>query len=308
MGGPSRIEASLCRNSPNGEQKLPNSLAWVTSKAHSRPDTLVPSDIAYQGYRIHVREIELLKQRKNRYLLRVDLVNTGKRAVGFGPGFPARFLQTDFDDSIVDAGLVALAEPLRAALLASDLKLESGDGVSDQEYWVIPGEAAKRPEARIDTFSRRASPITRTRATTSSAVTSSPPVAAACPDLQVTKLAITQRSKSTLTLQLSVTNSGKLSIDKARAGAGATLDIYVGGSASITNASRLLARIALSDRLRGLGAGEGLAAGEVLTIVQVLDIAQVTKYNGVLTVQIDPGQVILECDETNNTSSLALFE
>lgn len=270
-----------------------------------RRDTLVPSDIVYQGYRVHVRRVELLKQRKDRYLLRVEVVNTGKRAVGFGPGFPARFLQTDFDISLAQAGLFSLAGPLRDALLATDLKLEAGQAIAGQEFWVTPGEVTKVVEGRMDTFSRQAGMITRSRPTASTSDLVTIPT---CPDLSVSKVSISQRGKSSVTLQISLSNVGHSAIDKNRAGTGATLDIYVGGSDRITNASKRIQRFNLSEKLSALNVGKGLGPGDIITLVEMIDITGVSKYNGVLTVQVDPGQVIIECDETNNTASLPLFE
>ncbi len=271
-------------------------------------DTLIPPNIPYEGYRIHVRQVKLVKQKQNRFLLRVALVNTGKRAIGFGPGFPGRLLQTDFDVAMAQGGLLSLAEPLRAAIMATSIKLEPGQEIIDQEYWLVPGEARKGPEARMDTFSRQASTISRAKSAKPIDAQVVPVAPVSCADLVIETIKIAQRGKSKVTVQISVRNQGKARLDAKAAGEGGLLDVYVGGSERISNSSRRLARVELSTRIAGLAGGKGLAPNESLTLIETLDLSGVTKYNGVLVVQIDPGQVIAECDETNNTGSLLLFE
>ena len=280
-----------------------------TASSAFAADTLIPCDIDYQGYRVHVRDIRLLKQRRERYLLSVDVVNTGKRAVSFGPGFPSRLFQTDFDDALAHSGLLSLAGPLRAALLATAITLEPGEVAGEQKFWLEPGEASVRPVGRVDRIDTDNATPARRRASvavTDTAVVRA--VAARCGDLHVDGLKVLQRNKSQATIQVQLVNAGTAALDTTDIRAGGVLDLYVGGATRVTNASRRLGRLELSERISALGGGAGLAPGESLTIVQAIDLASVTKYNAVLVVQVDPGQRISECDETNNSASLVLID
>ncbi len=290
-----------------------------------RIDTLVPTTIAYSGYRLHLRDIVLLKQRKDKYLIGFTVVNTGARPLSFGPGFPQHFLQTDFEETLVQSGLLPLAPGLRAALLASRLDLDIGQSVRGVEHWVTADTPAQAVIARTDAFDRSPSTAVRRRdsattLTASSVVTpettstdvEKPSVGsvtkvsmASCVDIAVASLTVTQRQRGSVMLQIEITNLGPASLTTVSLGSGATLDLYLGGASTVTNASQRIARVNLSSRL-GPSLNTGLATGASITLLERIDVSAATRYTKMLVAQIDPGQVIAECDETNNEASLLL--
>ena len=310
-------------------------------------DTLVPASISYAGYRLHVRDIQLLKQRKDQFLLRVTAVNTGARVINLGPGFPQHYLQTDFDEVLQQSGLMPLAYSLRMALLESRISLKVAESVSDLEFWVTADEPPAKVIARTDELEATASedavrPVVRkpaaiptvTESQVSSAddrlyasTTALPPPAAPpastlplspaaalaaakalpCSDLATASVRVAQQQRGSVMLQIELTNLGPAPLTSVSLGTGATLDIFLGGSRQVTNASQRLARVDLSARL-GPSLSGGLATGETITLLERVDVSAATRYTRMIVTQIDPGQVIAECDETNNEASVLLKE
>ncbi len=310
----------------------------VRAAGQALRDTLVPTTIPYAGYRLHLRDIQLLKQRKDQYLLRLTAVNTGARPIGLGPGFPQHILQTDFDEALRQSGLMPLAAPLRAALLESRLTLRVAESAGGLEFWVTTAKSdAPALIARTDEFeplvsdpgapaaSGRLSPTERREAgadrlyastepipeTPSTATPALPPLGIAvakpapCVDLAAASMRVTPSQRGSAMLQIEITNLGPGTLTALSLGTGASLTIYLGGSTTITNASQRLARIDLSSRL-GPGLSAGLATGQTITLLERIDVSSVTRYTSTIVAQIDPGQVIVECDETNNEASLLL--
>lgn len=319
----------------------------ASASAWADIDTLVPAAIPYAGYRLHVRDIQLLKQRKDQYLLRVTAVNTGARVINLGPGFPQHYLQTDFDESLLQSGLMPLAYSLRTALLESRFSLKVAESVSNLEFWVRVEKPPAKVIARTDKIEAKASedavrPVVRKPAAApatpippagsvddrlyASTVALPPPpappaattqrspaaaLAAAkalpCLDLSTASVRVAQQQRGSVMLQIELTNLGAAPLTAVSLGTGATIDIFLGGSNQVTNASQRLARVDLSARL-GPSLSGGLATGETITLLERVDVSAATRYTRMIVTQIDPGQVIAECDETNNEASVLLKE
>ena len=285
-------------------------------------DTLIPASVPYKGYRLHIRDATLLKQKRNRYLVSVRVVNTGSQPVGLGPGFPVHFLQTAFDDALGQSGLLPLAPGLRQALIDGAVTLAPGASLEGLEVWVSPSAPEATPVARTDDFERTYrkrlpsgtnTPTSereeeRLYASAKPVTTPSPgaaPANEACVDLEVAAIKVLRRDKRSALVEMSIVNSGAAALTRELLGTGTALDIYLGGSEAVTAASERLARVNLSTRL-GSSLGDGLAPGRSVAITERLDLGSLTRYTRVLIAQLDPGQVVAECDETNNETSALL--
>ena len=280
-------------------------------------DTTLPADIAYTGYRLHVRGVELLKEKRGRFLVRCEVANTGRRPVAMGPGFPARFLQTVFDESLAAGGLLRLGLPLRAALVDSRERFAVGEWRRELEFWLDPEADLAGPELSTDDFARRRAGPRRVRpdpddgnddaVASAGAPAEVPGVSAdaepACADLAVTAMRVVIRDRETATLRLTVTNLGEGSLAPADLPEGIPLDVFLGGAPEISGSSRRVGGVDLTERLR---AADGLDPGESLTLVERVDTRAATRYTGVLTARIDGSQALRECEETNNEASVLL--
>lgn len=282
-------------------------------------DTTLPADIAYTGYRLHVRGVELLKEKRGRFLVRCEVVNTGRRPVSMGPGFPTRFLQTVFDESLAAGGLLRLGLPLRAALVDSRERFAVGEWRRGLEFWLDPEARGAGPELATDDFTRRRVNPLRARPTpgetapdeTATDRTGPPAVVpevvadggAACADLAVTAMRIVFRGRGSATLQVTVSNLGEGALATADLPDAIALDVFLGGAPEISGSSRRVGGADLAERLR---TGGGLEPGASLTLVERVDTRAATRYTGVLTARLDGSQALRECDETNNEASVLL--
>lgn len=281
-----------------------------TAQAVGRGDTTLPADIPYSGYRLHVREVELVKEKRGRFLVRADVVNTGRRPVAMGPGLPVRYLQTVFDESLAAGGLVRLGLPLRAAIVGSRERFEVGEWKEDLEFWLDPSAEVDKPELTRDTFERRrvaARPVRPAASPPASAESLDALDAGACPDLAVADMRIVSQGGQSATVQFTVANLGEgplLSDDLPEA---LPLDVFLGGAAEISGSSRLVTQVDLAEKLRARP-GDRLETGASLTLIEEVDVRAATRYTSVLTARIDGGQALRECDETNNEASAVLEE
>lgn len=282
-------------------------------------DTLIPAHVPYKGYRLHVREARLIKQRRGRYLVAVKVVNTGARDIGLGPGFPLHFLQTVFDDALTKGGLLPLATGIRRALVDEAVSLVAGEAIEELKCWVTPQAATRTPTAKTDeievTYRERLpqkQPKPGTQEGEASWYASAkpvppppPPDADHCVDLKLAAIDVLRRRKRSALVELTLTNIGTRTLKREDLGAGSSLDLYLGGGAEVTAASKRLARIDLAQRI-GPSLGQGLASGRSVAITERLDLSSLSRYTRVLVAQLDPGQVIPECDETNNETNVVL--
>lgn len=289
----------------------------LSEASSSARDTLLPSDISYTGYRVYIRKVTILKQKGEEYLLGMELINTGKRSISFGPGFPARYLQTRFDESLGSLGLTPLGLQIREGLLKSSEKLAVGEWRANLELWVKADAEIEQKKFSKDNFERVASTITRRSPTTSVdqeaaafPSTGSKPAAKTssdCIDLTISEMKILQQSKKIATVQLTIANGGTNDFPLKNVNEGLSLTMFVSGSPRISSSSRQIKQINLSERLAMQGKN-ALANGQSIVLVERLDISEATRYTAVLIGQLDSGQVLEECNETNNEFNTLLFD
>ena len=296
-------------------------VAFAGGARASVGDTLLPADIAYAGYRLHVRNVEVTDQKGDRFELTFEAVNTGRRPIAFGPGFPAHYLQTVFDGTLAGGGLLPLAPGLREAICSSALEVGVGEWRKGLTHWVSVADGASAEHTfKIDAFERttprvrRPAPTKRKSAAVAppptTAPTPTPAIAeprAPCADLRIAELKLLVKAKGKATLQLYLENSGATSIAYADLPAGLGIDFYLGGAPQITGSSRRVGRAVVDAKLKALKDAV-LAPGAKAVLVERVDIESATRYTGVITAQLDPGQQLRECDETNNEASVLLYE
>lgn len=313
----------------------------LAGRAEPPLDTLLPADIAYAGYRLHVRKVEIADQRDGRYLLRCDIVNTGRRKVGLGPGFPTHILQTRFDASLLHGGLTPLAVPLRRAIVDSRAELAVGEWQRGREFWVTPGATGPDLAFETDDFERVAHTVKRRRPArerrpasrttpAASAKTDGTPAAAtgigaatgteaatntagatetaACVDLSLEEVRVLFVDKDRATLQIIVANSGARAISRDALPADLGLSVYLSGTPQITGSARELARVAVSERIAKQAGGGTIEPAGRVAFVQRVDVSAATRYTGVVVAQLDRAQTLTECDEGNNAAHALLFE
>jgi len=274
-------------------------------------DTLMPDGISYSGYRIYIRKVTVLKQKGKEFLLGMEVVNTGKRPISFGPGFPARYLQTRFDESLSSSGLLPLGLQIREGLLNTREKLEVGDWRTDLQLLVRSDVEIEQTELTKDNFERVSSTIQRKSSTPAPSRSKDKSAFAkttsACVDLVVSEVKVLSKDRKTATVQLTLLNTGGADFDLDRMREGLSLTMFLSGSPRLSSSSKKLRRIRLADRLASQGQ-TSLSQGENIVLVEQVDVSKATRYTGVLIAQLDSGQVVEECNETNNEGHALLFD
>ena len=281
-------------------------------------DTLIPHGIAYAGYRLHVRNVSVVRRRGRGYELRCEIVNTGRRPIALGPGFPTRYLQTAFDHTLALGGLLPLGEPIRAAIVEARGDYPLGAWVKGVELYVEPDDRIAAAPVALDTFTRQRA---RVRRRPPGAVNRDPGegtagdtqkqtesiTQTACADLAVEGVRVVFRERNAATVQIALAVGEGASLSYADLPAGLALHLYLSGTPDLTPSARRLGVIDLPTRL-GKREGQALVAGERVTLVERLDTSAATRYTGIVIAQLDPGQALAECREDNNLAHVALFD
>ncbi|MFK8057396.1 MAG: hypothetical protein AB8F78_14825 [Saprospiraceae bacterium] len=274
-------------------------------------DTLMPSGISYVGYRIYIRNVSVVKQKGKEFLLRMEVVNTGKRPISFGPGFPARYLQTRFDESLKASGLLPLGPQIREGLLNTRESMDVGAWNKDVELLVRSDVEIKYEKLSRDNFERVSSTIQRRPSTSSRAAQAQKDASAKTPsdciDLTLSEVKVLQQNKKTAMVQLTITNSGSTDFPLDNVDEGLSLTMFVSGSPRLSSSSKRIEQINLADRLKAQGQA-ALAKGENIVLLERVDVSKATRYTAVLIAQLDSGQVLSECSETNNETHALLFD
>ncbi len=316
----SGLLASLTTGSLHASGTVPHAVAEA--------DTLLPNDISYQGYRIEIKNVRILKQRKGKYLMTMGIVNTGRRPVSFGPGFPMRLLQTQFDESLSAGGLIPLAEPIRAALTTTREKLAVGGSLDELELWIDPSVSAAEPELNVDRLDKSSSkkrrknggandqPIEAIAAAKpdTDVIVNEPPRAvfastktlepANCGDLSFKSLRIVEQDRHFATIAFALTNSGTGTLDLRQLPTGTSMTLFISGTPSLSSSSRRVAQLDLAELL--VKQASSLPPSAVVEFVRQVDIRQATRYTSVLVAQLDSAQSVEECNETNNEGHVLL--
>lgn len=275
-------------------------------------DTLMPSSIDYAGYRVYIRKVTVLKQKGKEFLLGMEVVNTGKRPISFGPGFPARFLQTRFDESLGESGLLPLGLQIREGILNSRETLEVGDWKTGVELLVRSDVEIKHDELTKDDFDRVQTAIKRKKSPSPTVQPNENQSASAktqqdCIDLTLSEVKILQENKKIATVQLTISNSGSKDFPLKEINEGLSLTLFVSGSPRISSSSKKIKQINLAELLSTQGK-LALAPGENIALVERVSVTDATRYTAVMIAQLDSGQVVSECSETNNEGHVLLFE
>ena len=79
------------------------------------------------GHRLHLTNIEIIKQKSKSAQIYVDIVNTGRFDIKMGKGKRMPYLEITFDNSLADNQLDTYQSDIREALLQRDTKIKVGE-------------------------------------------------------------------------------------------------------------------------------------------------------------------------------------
>lgn len=125
----------------------------------------------------------------------------------------------------------------------------------------------------------------------------------ACPDLLVTRLKVIKRTKNYIILAYELKNfgNGTAHIGTANGKEGLALRAFLNSTDALTRGAITVGGKFLEPKLEAIPPN-GAYVGEVKW-----QLYKLTKFTPYLIIQVDPYQMVLECDETNNLNHINLL-
>lgn len=115
--------------------------------------------IPYEGFRIHLTNVQLLKQKKDKIKIRYDIVNTGRRDIYASPNFPMPVsLAIEFDEALKNCQcqLAEYQSQISDQIRLQAIKLSAGQSIRGNviQFRIEPA-LAKKDEALAQTHSEK---------------------------------------------------------------------------------------------------------------------------------------------------------
>lgn len=283
----------------------------------SKLDSLPYSENHYKGFRIHLTNIALLKQKDNEIELSYTAINTGREDLRFGKISTQDLseLVFAFDDTFYNGILHPLKDQIIEQFLQQSLAIRAGDfrrslNMSLNSNEIIASAPTADSNKTPETTTPKAQPIKKKEIIKGSFSLNTGKGEEednydenTCPDLMIEGLRVLKKNKNYVTIEYILTNKGlgpanihgssKKGIDdniafKAMMSSSPKLsrgDIVVGGG-FVSN---------LPKSNKGL-----LDPEESFTGTVKIEIRKMTRFTPYIILEIDTFQDVRECDETNN--------
>lgn len=245
----------------------------------------------YNGYRLHLTGIEVVKKEDENIKIRYTAINTGRESLDFGKGFQQE-VQILFDQSLENAQLMAYEHRIRASIFEQELKIPAGKIKSGQEMKF----------STADVFAARGTSGVEKEPVHEPA----PPEPAGerlCADLSIEEVKVVKSSKRSVTISYTLKNNGEgvadLTGPDRKDYDNVAIRVSMSHADRITRSSMILGGSYIKDKSK-----PKLAPGQQYTGTIKLDISKMTKYTPYLVLELDAHDVVEECDETNNRGAV----
>ena len=267
-------------------------------------DTIIPSKKDYQGYRLKVTNIQVLKKKGNQRKISCTLINTGREKVRTPLSSSAPNLVINYDKSLAENGLIAYQNSLERALLKKKFTLDVGKIASGYELKfniskeVLAANEAKEDKAVKNKKADNASPILLPSASIYDE--------ALCPDLKVDTFFVLKRSKKTVELGFKITNYGQgpaaMFGETSETADNVAIRAFASGTPKLSRGDLVLGGAFIES---GMEDKNGvLMPNESFSGSFVVETRKKTRYMPYFILSIDAYQALWECDETNNVQPL----
>lgn len=266
-------------------------------------DIIIPSKKDYQGYRLKVTNIQVLKKKGNQRKISCTLINTGREKVRTPLSSSAPNLVINYDKSLAENGLMAYQNNLESALLKKKFTLDAGKIASSYELKfniskeVLAANEAKEKKAVKNKESDQSAPVL-------------PPTSiydeTLCPDLKVDTFFVLKRSKKTVELGFEITNYGQgpaaMFGETSETEDNVAIRAYASGTPKLSRGDLVLGGAFIEG---GMEDKNGvLMPNESFSGSFVVETRKKTRYMPYFILSIDAYQGLWECDETNNVQPL----
>lgn len=265
-------------------------------------NTLQNGDPVYKGYRIHLTDISVIKLDKDRLSVRFNLVNTGRESVQFGSNHEsAQKALVIIDEKTMDQQLSDYQAQIKQQLLSTSLQIDAGKISYNTELKIdlnsqTDATTIQKPEETV------IPPVVEEKITenTTEVDNTETKNEAVCSDLVLEDLKMIKKGIWTATVEYTIRNNGegtaKLFDDEL------PLSVRITGSTSSTlNKSSVILG---GQEIKEKNLKKELAPAESYKGSMKIDITNLSKYMPYLILELDADDIVTECDETNNKSSV----
>lgn len=311
------------RNLHTNKNLLTCTLVWVFLFAFFVKSN-AQTDMQYQGYRLQVYNIEVMKEGRDFYQIRCNLANTGRENLDIKPTRPQPQLILNYDHTIFENKLGSYRENIRRSLTTADLKLKTGK-VKDCFFLrfpkMLPEDTVRNPnppamiteagvnkdkdaEQEVDTKQAESAEENITRETEKSAqpVAVFTPEDASCYDFSIDTVKVLKYGKKSVLLEYTLKNNGNAGapmLGKTDAeNDNLAIRAFISGVPKMTKGALVFGGTFVENQEKG--ADGKIPPGMRYKATFELDIRDKSRYMNYLILSLDPFNTVEECDERNN--------
>lgn len=267
----------------------------------------------YTGHRLHLFNIQILKDADSYCQIRFNAANTGREDLNISAKRPLPTLVLDYDHTVFDNKLGAYRENIRRAMTVNDLKLQVGkvencillqfDKFLPEDTIRNPQIVPKEPQEQVLTESdKNTNPD---RANTGSGTADTPVFQereSDCFDFGLDTVKIIKKNKNYLTLEYVLRNKGSTGapmLGKTSAESdNLSIRVFISGVPKMTKGALVFGGTFIENMPKGEDGK--IPPGKRFSGTFKVDIREKSRYMNYLIFSIDPFQTVRECDERNN--------
>ncbi|MEM8908693.1 MAG: hypothetical protein AAGD05_12660 [Bacteroidota bacterium] len=280
-------------------------------------DSLPARSQTYQGFRIHLHDLQVSKQSDDWLKISYVPINTGREDLRFGD-LHLKHLQNlviAFDEDFTASQLAPLQASIEATLLREDLTILAGKVLPRKEM-KIPLQQPLSAALGDPTLQAKGDPKPKKKKKKSEADSFSINVGEGeattyldknnCADLIIDTLKIIKQSKRSVTLEYTIVNQGKGPANLLGSKKGNADNVAFKAHLSSSNKLKRGNIVIGGGFVRNPNKGESnlLAPNESWVGTLKLDLHKMTRFTPYIILELDTYQGVRECNERNNRNAV----
>lgn len=271
----------------------------VEKLATTQQDTLPPAKATYQGYRLQVTNLKVIKNKGNQQKVSCTLINTGREKVQFPLKTNSPYaVIIQYDNSLETSNLSNYKNNIERALYRKKLSLDAGNITSGFEFkFNISKEQLAENSSNNQKGKAKKEFVPIKQEVYDKSL---------CADLQIDTIFVIKRSKKTVELAFKITNYGKgpaaMFGETTETEDNVAIRAYASGTPKLSRGDLVLGGAFIEG---GLDDQNGvLMPNESFSGSFTVPTKRKTRYMPYFILSIDDYQALWECDERNNVKAL----